>query len=391
MTDVATTFGEEKAGLKTTLLKAWQLQSQHRHNFSRSAPARQQNGGGTIEDNNADYCISISGINVVVLSFLYSYGNGNTNPSETIGQSCFISTSGECRNRASVASSISMCQANGIKVVFLSVEHLAHTLTLNAEAQSIANYRWESYENSGSTSVQRPFGTAFVNGFDFDVGVASGQTYYPAMITQLRTFFAEDPANQYYITGAPQCPLPEPNIGVIVQSAQFDYLFVQLYNNNAYAPGPCSLRLKGNAPNNYNAWVSFITNTPSSGAQIFLGVPAAPLAANEAHRVEFYYVTPNELASLVAIYRNSHAFGGVMVAFPTPTLSTTAYAQQAHTILLTGTPCGASGLTTTTVLPIATHTVTPTGTATAPVGTGTPLPQWVRCGGEGYTGSTACA
>lgn len=31
------------------------------------------------------------------------------------------------------------------------------------------------------------------------------------MISKLRELFTEDPENTYYITGAPQCPIPEPN------------------------------------------------------------------------------------------------------------------------------------------------------------------------------------
>lgn len=83
--------------------------------------------------------------------------------------------------------------------------------------------------------------------------------YYPSMIDTLRANFESDPDNTYYITGAPQCPIPEPNstwyfnialliwdlltiedlifkntVGIIIENAVFDYLFVQFYNNNNY-------------------------------------------------------------------------------------------------------------------------------------------------------------
>lgn len=35
-------------------------------------------------------------------------------------------------------------------------------------------------------------------------------------------------------------------------------------------------------------------------------------------------------------------------------------------------------------------TSTTTTTSSAPAGTGTPVNQWGQCGGNGYTGSTAC-
>lgn len=132
------------------------------------------------------------------------------------------------------------------------------------------------------------------------------------MISALRSSFAQDPANKYYITGAPQCPIPEPNMGVIINGAQFDYLWPQFYNNNNYTY-PCALGFNGNAPLNYNQWVSFLAGTPSANAKIFFGVPAAPLAANGAPSGETYYITPAQLSTLVSEYKGTSSFGGVMM------------------------------------------------------------------------------
>ncbi len=65
------------------------------------------------------------------------------------------------------------------------------------------------------------FGKNFVDGFDFDIELSSGAAHYPAMISTLRSKFATDPGNKYYITGAPQCPIPEPNMGTMIQNAVF--------------------------------------------------------------------------------------------------------------------------------------------------------------------------
>lgn len=46
------------------------------------------------------------------------------------------------------------------------------------------------------------------------------------MIFTLRSNFASDPSNTYYITRAPQCPISEPNMEEIITNAQFDYLCV---------------------------------------------------------------------------------------------------------------------------------------------------------------------
>ena len=47
----------------------------------------------------------------------------------------------------------------------------------------------------------------------------------------------------------------------------------------------------------------------SADAKIFLGVPAAPLAATDAT----YYFDPQDLASLVSKHNGSSSFGGVML------------------------------------------------------------------------------
>lgn len=55
-------------------------------------------------------------------------------------------------------------------------------------------------------------------------------------------------------------------MGEVISSSQFDYLWIQFYNNNGYELDPCSLGLPGDAPFNYNNWTSFIATTPSNNA-----------------------------------------------------------------------------------------------------------------------------
>ncbi|KIM92581.1 carbohydrate-binding module family 1 protein [Oidiodendron maius Zn] len=363
-----------------------------------------QNGGGTVENNNlAAYCASNSGIDVIVLAFLYEYGNGNNIPSGTIGQSCFISTSGEGQNCDNVISSIATCQAAGIKVVLsLGGASGSYSLQSQAEAETIGQYLWDAYGGSTSTSVQRPLGSTVVDGWDFDIEVNEGSQYYQYLIATLRSNFASDSSRKFVITGAPQCPIPEPNMGVIVSSSQFDYLWVQFYNNNNGLDNntyeSCSLGFGDNAPLNYNQWVSFIAGTPSKNAKIFFGVPAAPLAANGSPSGETYYITPDQLAELVEEYKSNSAFGGVMMwsaGFSDTNVNNgCTYAQEAHSILSTGAPCGESGPpppTTTTTTSVSSPTSTSSATSSAPTSTATgTVPQWGQCGGEGYTGSTQC-
>lgn len=169
-----------------------------------------QNGGGTVENNDlSTYCTSTSGIDIIVLAFLYEFGNGDNIPSGTIGQSCFISTSGEGQDCTNIQDSIPICQAAGIKVILsLGGASGSYSLQSDAEAETIGQYLWDAYANSGNTTVQRPFGNSFVNGFDFDIELNDGYSqYYPSMISTLRSNFPSDPDNTYYTTGAPQCSI----------------------------------------------------------------------------------------------------------------------------------------------------------------------------------------
>ncbi|KAI0407101.1 class III chitinase ChiA2 [Xylaria palmicola] len=277
-----------------------------------------QNGGGTIENNDLSaYCTPEAGIDIIVLALLYSFDNGNNIPSSTVSQSCFITNAGEGQNCEALASAITTCQSNGVKVILsLGGAVGSYSLASEDEATTIGNNLWKAYGNSGATNVQQPFGEAFVNGFDFDLELNKGNEYYPAMISALRSNFESDSRNSYYITGAPQCPIPAPNMGVF-------------YNNNNYTV-PCALTINGNAPFNYDDW-------------LFIGVPAAPLAANGGPAGETYYATPEQLADIVSEYKSHDRFSGVMMwsagFSDLNKVDGCTYAQQVKSILTTGSPC----------------------------------------------------
>jgi chitinase len=145
------------------------------------APSSSQNvvyWGQDSENNDlATYCTSTSGIDILVLSFLYEYGNGVNTPSGVIGDSCYISTTGEGEQCDALASEIATCQAAGVKII-LSLGGAAGSYSLQSrtEAKEIGQYLWDSYTNSGNTTVQRPFGDTFVNGFDFDIELNLGSS-----------------------------------------------------------------------------------------------------------------------------------------------------------------------------------------------------------------------
>lgn len=69
------------------------------------------------------------------------------------------------------------------------------------------------------SEVPRPFGDVCLDGFGFDVESIfhEGQKrkeheYYGTMINKLRTNYAEDESKTYYISGAPQCVIPDAHL-----------------------------------------------------------------------------------------------------------------------------------------------------------------------------------
>jgi chitinase len=296
-----------------------------------------QNGGGTIEnDDLATYCTAEAGIDIVVLSFLYQYGNGVLTPAGTFGQACSVSTAGVSQGCEKLSAAITTCQAAGKKVILsLGGASGSYSLTSQQEAETIGQNLWDSYAKKGSSNAPRPFGDSFVNGFDFDIESNSGNANYQYMIAKLRSNFASDSSNTYYITGAPQCPVPEPNMNEIITTSQFDYLFIQFYNN----PG-CSVN---NGDINFADWKTNIANTPSSAAKLFIGVPASPLGATGTESGAQYYLDPQKLTDLVGKYKSDPSYGGIMMwaagFSDANVINGCTYAQQAHSILTTGKPC----------------------------------------------------
>lgn len=182
--------------------------------------------------------------------------------------------------------------------------------------------------------MPRPFGDTFVNGWDFDIESNSGNQYYEFMIAKLRSNFEKDSANQYLITGAPQCPIPEPNMNVMITKAKFDDLFVQFYNNPA-----CSIT----GTINYDDWKKNVAGTPSADAKIFLGLPASALGATGTESGAKYYLKPEDLATQVKKFSKDDQFGGVMLwsaGFSDANVNNNCtYAQEAKHILTNGSVC----------------------------------------------------
>lgn len=133
------------------------------------------------------------------------------------------------------------------------------------------------------------------------------------MIRRLRSYFP-GAEKQYLITGAPQCSIPDTNMGNMIATAEFDILWIQFYNTPL-----CSVRSWVNAnPNyletgvekfggfSYNQWADFLVDTASADAKLYIGMFGGPVPNND-------YLNVPEMSSLVKAYYCRENFGGVMI------------------------------------------------------------------------------
>lgn len=260
---------------------------------------------------------------------------------------------------------------------------------------------------SGST-VDRPFGDAVVDGFDFDFE-STTQNMAP-FASELRSLMDADTSKQYYLSAAPQCPYPDQADNDMLDGAvSFDFIMVQFYNNycgvNTFVPGDGADQPYYNF-DTWDTWAQTVSANPD--VKVLLGIPANTGAAGSG------YTTGSALEAAIQYSETFSSFGGVMMwdmsqlyantgflddvvsdlgsGGSAPTTTTTATTATATTTTSTKSSTTTSSRTSTTLTTSTTKTATSaTSTTTSPVGTGTPVQQWGQCGGNGYTGSTACA
>ncbi|KAF2150109.1 glycoside hydrolase family 18 protein [Myriangium duriaei CBS 260.36] len=226
---------------------------------------------------------------------------------------------------------ITTCQKTYGKKVLLSLGGAwppTYFIAGTVQAKSFANFMWGAFGPVTSTWTKaknpRPFGTAVVDGFDFDIESATNPvpTYngvavddyktrgYVQMIQQLKNvLFPKDTSKKYYISGAPQCVIPDAHLGTAVKQAWFDFLFIQFYNTASCSARTGIQHINGKTTNDisFNTWanVEFF----NKNIKLYIGLPAATNASGSAS----YYLTPKEAKTLITKFLPNAKFGGVML------------------------------------------------------------------------------
>ncbi|KAK9472735.1 endochitinase [Dipodascopsis tothii] len=245
------------------------------------------------------YCQN-DAVDVVVLSFMTEFFGSDDLPALNFASACTATFPGtsllEC---AEIANDIATCQSLG-KIVLLSLGGASGSYSLadDTQAAAFADTLWDLFLDGDSDT--RPFGTTKIDGFDLDIE-SGDSTGYGTLVSTLRSHFeSSDATKDYYISGAPQCPFPDASLGDALDSAWFDFVFVQFYNNYCSVSDPSQF--------NYDTWEDWASATSvNPNVRLFVGVPGSSSAAGSG------YVVPSALAELVDSIENKANFGGIMI------------------------------------------------------------------------------
>ncbi|CAJ1976974.1 unnamed protein product [Sphenostylis stenocarpa] len=229
---------------------------------------------------------------IVLLSFLNKFGCRRT-PSGNFDCHCGNDWS-TCEE---LAPEIKHCQEKGVKV-FLSLGGPSgdYSLCSSSDAVVVANYLYGNFLSGESG----PLGKVTLDGIDFDIQKGSN-LYWDCLAKELQSF--KDQNQNFYLSAAPRCFIPDYHLNQAIKKGYFDYIFVKFYNSPScqYTSGGITTFLLSS----WNAWTSFVP----SNSLVFLGLPAAPAVAPLGG-----YVAPQVVTSDILPYiMNSSNYGGIVI------------------------------------------------------------------------------
>lgn len=197
---------------------------------------------GTTPATTTDGLLSLcsnSNVDIVILSFVFSFFDANGYPSIDFGPGCSGQTSAQIitapglKDCSALAPEITACQSLGKKVLLSLGGYNSNTsFTSDVQARDFASTLWSLFGPGEDLDPGlRPFGgtDVVIDGFDID-NENHSTDYYVTFATALRENFDTDNSKTYYLSAAPQCPIPDESIplGALQQA---DFVWVQFYNN----------------------------------------------------------------------------------------------------------------------------------------------------------------
>ncbi|KAI1334647.1 carbohydrate-binding module family 18 protein [Xylariaceae sp. FL0016] len=306
-------------------------------------------GQGPSQQPLSTYCADPS-IDIIVLSFVHLFpAQANGYPGINFGNQCSgdkftgpgyggknVPANNQLLKCPSLQKDLYTCRQTSTKKILLSLGGgtAAYELTGATDGDALATMLWYmfgprdadwvarglprplDYTTPGSGATMVGFS---VDGFDLDIehaAATAGSEGYRTLVTKLRSLYARAPGT-FYLSGSPQCVVPDANMGELLKATTFDMVFVQFYNtpqcsarrwaeaNPGYAPGDKAFDVAGFT---FDAWTAFLSSTYSRNARLYIGMPGSARAANAGFDVSV--AQAGRLAS--AFYCRSN-FGGVAV------------------------------------------------------------------------------
>ncbi|KAJ5604935.1 class III chitinase [Penicillium lagena] len=333
-------------------------------------------GSGSLAQQNLAYYCSNTDIDVIPLAFMDGITPPITNFANAGNNCTAFADNPNLLNCTQIADDIETCQNTYGKTILLSLGGSTYTQggwSTTTDAQNAAQSVWNMFGPQTGVAVDRPFGEAVVDGFDFDF--ESTVNNLPAFGAELRSLMDAASGKQYYLSAAPQCVFPDSADGTTLDAVAFDFVMVQFYNNWCEVS---NFQTGSTTQNDFNfdVWDTWAKSSPNPNVKVLLGIPANTGAAGAG------YASGSQLAAAIAYSKQYSSFGGVMMWDMSQLYANSGFLDQVVSDLSASSPPPTT--TTTTTL----KTTTTSSSGSNP--TGSLVPQWGQCGGQGYTGSTQC-
>ncbi|KAF2871549.1 endochitinase [Massariosphaeria phaeospora] len=258
----------------------------------------------------SNYCNNTDAdVDVILLSFLLRFNGAGNQPVMNFanqGDKCTTFPGTETFSCPEIEADIKTCQAQG-KTIMLSLGGDAYTeggYTSAGAATDGANKIWATFGpvQSGSGAL-RPFGTAVLDGFDFDF--EANVQNMAVWGNRMRTLMDSAGGRKFYLSAAPQCPFPDWYNKDIIDNVPLSWVNVQFYNNgcgaSSYVPGAAD---QWNY--NFNQWDTWARQSKNPAVRVLLGVPSNTGAGRG-------YLSPSALRPVVEYSARFASFGGVMM------------------------------------------------------------------------------
>ncbi|KAK9777205.1 putative chitinase [Seiridium cardinale] len=322
------------------------------------------------------YCANTE-IDVIPIAFMTGISTPATNFASA-GNECTTFSGTGLLDCPQIEADIIQCQQTYGKTIMLSLGGATYTeggFSSSSAAETAATNVWNLF-GTPTGSANRPFGTAVVDGFDFDLETSTqNMAPFGQKLRSLMDAATSAGAKKFYLSAAPQCPYPDVADNDMLDGAvYFDWIQVQFYNNYC---GVSAFTAGSTTQNNFNfaTWDTWAKETSlNPNVKVLLGVPASSGAGGG-------YVSASTLGPIIDYCKGFSSFGGVMMWDMSQLYGNSGFLDTVYDELI-------NGVATTTVKPTTTATTFTTST-TAPASTGV-VGAYNQCGGTGYTGPAQC-